>query len=80
MDNFLEQLAALQSEEAVASLEGLQRLICETPLSWQSCTQVLEEILLALEKVAENNHIDLSASRSTGPAHLPERDVPNTGE
>ncbi len=60
MDNFLEQLAALQSEEAVASLEGLQRLICETPLSWQSCTQILEEILLALEKVAENNHIDLS--------------------
>ena len=60
MDNFLEQLAALQSEEAVASLEGLQRLICETPLSWQSCTQILEEILLALEKIAENNHIDLS--------------------
>ncbi len=60
MDDFLEQLAACRPEDAVASLEELRRLICETPLSWQSCTQILEEILLALEKIAENNHVDLS--------------------
>ena len=60
MDDFLEQLAVCNSADAAACLEELRRLICETPLSWQSCTQIVGEALLALEKVAENNHVDLS--------------------
>ncbi len=60
MDDFLEQLAVCNAADAAACLEELRRLICETPLSWQSCTQIVGEALLALEKVAENNHVDLS--------------------